>query len=361
MGADPAAAGAAPGPPGGGAGALCGACGERVAKYRCPGCGARTCSVACVRAHKEETGCSGERPPAHSRRVGRAEYGLADLRADYRFLEDARRAGEAAGPAAQPPPPPRREGLPPHLEKFRARCKRSGVELRLMQPAMQRRRENTSRVQGRSDRLAWRVEWRFHLPSPPRLPDAAAAAGGEVRPPPRVGGGPKEVRVDERVPENAPLGEVLGAHLRPVSTPAAAPAPARARRGGGGQGPPGAAGLGGTGEANARLLALRLDAFAERPIGSLGVFLREEGRPANSPRFHRLDLARSLRDNLAGKTVVEFPVFSVALPDGKGGWLGLRFPSPGPGPGPGPGGARAAEASRLAPSRGPLSCVGGRG
>ena len=48
----------------------------------------------------EATGCSGERPPAHSRRVGRAEYGLADLRADYRFLEDARRAGEAAGPAA---------------------------------------------------------------------------------------------------------------------------------------------------------------------------------------------------------------------------------------------------------------------
>ncbi len=99
----PAAAGTALGPGGGGA-TLCGACGERAAKYRCPGCGARTCSVACVRAHKEATGCLGERPPAHSRRVGRAEYGLADLRADYRFLEDARRARESAGPAAEPPP-----------------------------------------------------------------------------------------------------------------------------------------------------------------------------------------------------------------------------------------------------------------
>ena len=319
----PAAAGTALGPGGGGA-TLCGACGERAAKYRCPGCGARTCSVACVRAHKEATGCLGERPPAHSRRVGRAEYGLADLRADYRFLEDARRARESAGPAAEPPPPPRREGLPPHLERLRSRCKRSGVDLLLMQPAMQRRRENTSRIQGRSDKLSWRVEWRFHLPPPPRVP-AAATAGGEVRPPP-VGRGTKEVRIDERVPENAPLGEVLDGHLRPASPPAAAPASARAQKRGAGQGPPAAAALGGAGEANARLLALRLDAFAEQPLGTLGVFLREEGRPANSPRFHRLDLARSLQDNLAGKTVVEFPVFSVALPDGKGGWVGQRFP-----------------------------------
>ncbi|CAK0859135.1 unnamed protein product, partial [Prorocentrum cordatum] len=42
--------------------ALCEWCGEGAAKYRCPACELRTCSAACVRAHKEERECSGKRP-----------------------------------------------------------------------------------------------------------------------------------------------------------------------------------------------------------------------------------------------------------------------------------------------------------
>jgi len=340
--------GGSPGGTGGaaGVGPLCGACGERPSKYRCPACGVRTCSAACVRAHKEASGCTGERPPAHSRRVSRAEYGLSDLRADYRFLEGARRAGEAAGPAARAPPPPRREGLPAHLERLQARCKRSGVDLRLMQPAMQRRRENTSRLQGRSDRLAWRVEWRFI--TPPAVPSApgggsASGDGGPSSFSVRPTLGDREVRVDVRVLEDAPLGGVLDCHLRPRAPPWAhaeakageetgdraagrpqqTPPTHRTRR----RPLPPAASLGGDEEARSQLQALRLGAFAKENLEDLGVFLREEGRPANSPRYFRIDLSRSLRENLAGKTVVEFPVLSVTLPDGRGGWLGRRrFP-----------------------------------
>lgn len=39
----------------------CGVCGDAAAKYRCPGCGVRSCGLGCVKAHKEASGCSGKR------------------------------------------------------------------------------------------------------------------------------------------------------------------------------------------------------------------------------------------------------------------------------------------------------------
>jgi hypothetical protein len=41
----------------------CLGCGAE-AVYRCPGCGVESCSVACVRKHKEETQCDGKRSQA---------------------------------------------------------------------------------------------------------------------------------------------------------------------------------------------------------------------------------------------------------------------------------------------------------
>ena len=36
---------------------------------------------------------------------------------------------------------------------------------------------------------------------------------------------------------------------------------------------------------------------------------------ANAPKFYRIDCSSCLENQLAGKTVVEFPVFIVALPE----------------------------------------------
>jgi hypothetical protein len=44
--------------------AACDSCSVAAAKYRCPACGARSCSVDCVKAHKAATGCSGARNAA---------------------------------------------------------------------------------------------------------------------------------------------------------------------------------------------------------------------------------------------------------------------------------------------------------
>ena len=40
---------------------ICAQCGTDVAKYRCPRCNIRTCSAGCVKAHKDDTGCTGKR------------------------------------------------------------------------------------------------------------------------------------------------------------------------------------------------------------------------------------------------------------------------------------------------------------
>lgn len=40
---------------------LCAVCAAQPHKYCCPGCGRRTCSLACAKQHKADTGCSGQR------------------------------------------------------------------------------------------------------------------------------------------------------------------------------------------------------------------------------------------------------------------------------------------------------------
>jgi hypothetical protein len=39
----------------------CEICSEQPAKYRCPGCEIRSCSLDCSKKHKEESGCNGKR------------------------------------------------------------------------------------------------------------------------------------------------------------------------------------------------------------------------------------------------------------------------------------------------------------
>lgn len=39
----------------------CEVCGKVQSKYKCPRCHKRTCSLTCVKQHKEETSCNGVR------------------------------------------------------------------------------------------------------------------------------------------------------------------------------------------------------------------------------------------------------------------------------------------------------------
>ncbi|BEI83177.1 hypothetical protein CcaverHIS002_0310450 [Cutaneotrichosporon cavernicola] len=59
------------------------------AKYTCPRCAARSCSLPCSKAHKEKKGCSGVRDPAAFVPLAKFTQGTWD--GDYAWLESTRR------------------------------------------------------------------------------------------------------------------------------------------------------------------------------------------------------------------------------------------------------------------------------
>ncbi|KAM6922056.1 box C/D snoRNA protein 1 [Xenentodon cancila] len=59
----------------------------------------------------------------------------------------------------------------------------------------------------------------------------------------------------------------------------------------------------------------KLKMYVHAPFGDVKVFMKAEGRKANSVRYHELDMEKSLRENLSFKTVIEYPVLHVALRD----------------------------------------------
>ncbi|WWD18001.1 hypothetical protein CI109_102448 [Kwoniella shandongensis] len=62
---------------------------SQPAKYTCPRCSFRTCSLPCSKTHKSRDSCSGVRDPA--KYVPLKEYGQGAWSDDYRWLEEGRR------------------------------------------------------------------------------------------------------------------------------------------------------------------------------------------------------------------------------------------------------------------------------
>ena len=185
--------------------ALCQECGKVAPKYTCPACAQRTCSLACVRAHKARMGCDGKRAIKF---VAMEDFGDREMFRDIAFLDDAKRVCDVAH--RHRPTPPRRV-LPPFLKSLRFQARRRGVRLLFLQPGMKMRRENSTCFHKAKDRFSWRVEWRFRDADPAavvtddRLDDravirdvlerAAAATGG-------VSGGVDGLRVFLQRPKN---------------------------------------------------------------------------------------------------------------------------------------------------------------
>lgn len=55
----------------------CQVCREQPSKYTCPRCSMRTCSVGCVKQHKQDNDCSGERSKTHF--VSRDQYNYSNM------------------------------------------------------------------------------------------------------------------------------------------------------------------------------------------------------------------------------------------------------------------------------------------
>ena len=290
---------------------MCSSCTE-PSKYTCPGCAARSCSLVCVRAHKEASGCSGQRATSTYRAM--SNFDEQTLLRDYQFLENGTRTLDSADRRLQkaaPNEPQAQSTQSPARRELLREARRRGVLLELLPQGMQRQRENTSRHVRREHAMRWRVEVVF------------CRAG--VR------------HAEEAVDESTSLEELLLALLLPArpleptvaaapasAAPAAPPAAAAAAAAATSVTAAAAAAMGGappprlghaSNEAQRAVLRHRLREYTRHthaPCEGLGVFLLAERRAANDPRYHRLPLHESLGEALRGKVLLEFPTIHVA-------------------------------------------------
>lgn len=290
----------------------CGCCGA-ISRYRCPACGVRTCSLACVNKHKAERPCTGKRETAAYKPV--QAFDDAALAHDYHFLEGMLRAvdsGKRRRGDLEPPPAARtnKSGLAPARQLLLREASERGIQLELMPHGMQRQRENTSRYDARRKQVFWRTELCF------------ASAGVK--------------HAHANAPEACTVGQLLSALLVPDDEKVEGMEEEETRTMTGGKGgsgsstPPTSAQswLRVRDDGQRALLSHKLRAYAKAYSSSrwnggddadeddgLAVFMRCEGpsRRADAPRYFRLGVEAVLGEALKGKVVVEYPTLHVAL------------------------------------------------
>lgn len=141
---------------------ICGSCASAAPKYTCPRCKAKSCSLACVRAHKTATGCSGERSAAEA--IAIAEMTDSDLRRDFQLLSSVRTVVDNAKRGLEHLHRFSFHALPAQLQALRNAAKRKGVICQFVSEGMARRAANTSRFDKASDTIMWRLTAAFVTP-----------------------------------------------------------------------------------------------------------------------------------------------------------------------------------------------------
>jgi hypothetical protein len=126
-------------------------------KYTCPRCSARTCSLPCIKVHKTNTGCDGQRDP--TKFVTLTEFGQGDWGGDYAYLENGRRRiadwGKELPAQSIPDTSSRGRGRgghvqgggrrgPSKVDGLKDEFERRGVEVEFMAEGMGRRKLNQS-------------------------------------------------------------------------------------------------------------------------------------------------------------------------------------------------------------------------
>ncbi|TYI02120.1 hypothetical protein ES332_A11G248800v1 [Gossypium tomentosum] len=119
----------------------CEECKKKASKYKCPGCCLRTCSLPCVNAHKQRTGCTGKRNITSFVPLSRFDDNL--LLSDYNLLEETKR-------------------LPHPLRNLRTAAASRRTKLLFLPSGMSKRETNQTRFNHRKKYISWTFEWRFH-------------------------------------------------------------------------------------------------------------------------------------------------------------------------------------------------------
>lgn len=276
---------------------LCDVCHKEERKYKCPRCGASTCSLDCCRAHKQQAGCSGKRERIQF--VGAGDFSDKTLREDFHFLEDVLKSRVGAkrnflaitGSSSQAPKPVGPKAAPQaiHPQNLSAHSKAAkslvkaagqrGTKLLLQPVGMSKRKENTSAYNSEEDAILWRLAVVFIL-----RPDfeMVRLLGLDV----------SHQDLEKIVTTDAPA---ICLHLHQCSE------------------------LDTLSTVKSRVLSSIPSGTILKQVlkplianmRELQCFLRVLPSPADNPVFKFVSPSTSLRDSLAGMTVIEFPTIFV--------------------------------------------------
>ncbi|XP_055020742.1 box C/D snoRNA protein 1 [Boleophthalmus pectinirostris] len=201
----------------------CAVCGSEEAKYTCPRCLTHSCSLLCVKKHKEDTGCSGVRDKTAF--VALSQFDEMNLLSDYRFLEDTGRFSDGAT----------RDALirVPHVTMkakcFMSNARKMNINLRLLPCTFTRSKENSTFFNSKEKRFMWHLKLLF--------PHSSAEF------------------TQRRVSDQLTLLEILNPYIHPTESDPVA--------------------------------RQKLKMYVHEPLEHVKVFMKAEGRKANSVRPSR--------------------------------------------------------------------------
>lgn len=231
----------------------CEVCAINEAKYTCPKCEVKTCQIACLKIHKKELECDGIRDK--TKFVPLKQMTKMDLMSDYNFLEECTRYVSARKRDKMRNISRIDQVLPVHLYKLRAACHVRKITLKYLLPHFSRHKENTTRLDLSNQKIHWKIQWNFLI------------------------NGKKLTLSDDKCCETTKISELIWKYLDPASDDK------------------------------------RLEYYQSKGFDGIHILLKAEGVRGCNNRFYHLDIDLSLKENLAGKVIVEFPIMLIIPSD----------------------------------------------
>ncbi|GLH09015.1 Uncharacterized protein GBIM_14165 [Gryllus bimaculatus] len=236
----------------------CEECGECPAKYTCPRCEIKSCSLSCVKKHKSEINCSGERDKTAFKRL--SEFTNLDLLSDYRMLEETTRSVENYKRDTMKHFTRWNRKLPVHLGRLRDAVTCRGARILFLPQHFARHKSNTTYFDWKTQKISWRIEWVF--------PQAEFIKA-----------------IDERALEDTRISALLNKYLDCKNCP--------------------------------KELQDNLQFYQSAGLSEVCLLLKAEHVMKSSVKFFEIDTSMTLKSALKNKTIIEFPLMYVVLKEHK--------------------------------------------
>ncbi|XP_017485471.1 PREDICTED: box C/D snoRNA protein 1-like isoform X2 [Rhagoletis zephyria] len=232
----------------------CEVCAGGNARYSCPKCEVKTCSLRCVQIHKKELDCDGIRD--RTKFIPLRKMTKMDFMSDYYFLEECTRYVNDRKNDTIKRFTRYNKTLPTHLFRLRGAAAERRTLLRFLLPNFTRHKNNTTFYDWNLRKIYWRIEWIF------------------------INAGALQY-VDERCDEDFKLAQLLDKYINIQNAESVPQKKA-------------------------------LEYYQSTGFSGLKLLLKAEGIKSSRTRYYALDVRKTLKENLAGKTLVEFPCIYVS-------------------------------------------------